>query len=433
MTANSPKGTRDSFGSITKHENRKGKPYFRFQYSYNGKRYNSRKYGAGNFPTRGAAEVQRNAVEKAIHLGTWEREFGDEKPKPADTHTLEDAWNSFTKHRTKPLANSTIRNYLQLWEGYILKHWDRETDVTKITVSEVWDFNGTVLHRKRKRDKEALNLLKSILTHCVAMEWLTRNPAEHMKIEVAELEGAQPKEYLTVEELVQYLAKAPRHRALLATLALTGLRMGEACALRLEDIDLEARTIRVTRAVNRGKNLEGEYVQGFKDPKTQSGKREVSIPDELATILQDHLKAHPKLPKALMFPAVKTGDVMGTKEVNDAHRDALAAIGKCRSVAELARFERKLKKQKLTKEERERRMDKARAPLDGSPALPRPHDLRASFAKILKDKGMGDAEIMQHLGWTDPAMLHKVYSRFDRKQVAQAGSIVSEALKAAQG
>lgn len=433
MTANSPKGTRDSFGSITKRKNRKGKTQYRFQYSYNGARYSSKKYGAGDFATLSAAETQRTAVERAIHLGVWEKEFGDEKPKPADTHTLEDAWDSFTKHRTKPLASSTTRNYLQLWEGYILKHWDRETDVTKITVTEVWDFIDTVLQGKRKRDKEALNLLKSILKHCVSMEWLIRNPAEHAKMEVAELEGAHPKEYLPVEELVQYLERAPRHRALLATLALTGLRMGEACALRREDINLKAHTISVTRAVDRGKNLQGEYVQGFKEPKTQSGKREVSIPDELVTILADHLKAHPKLPKALMFPAVKTGGIMGTKEVGDAHRDALAAIGKCRSVAELTRIERKLKKEDLPKETRKKRMDEARAPLDGSSALPRPHDLRASVAKLLKDRGVGDAEIMKHLGWTDPAMLHRVYARFDRKQVAQAGSIVSEALKAAQG
>src|SRR5205823_4626358 len=62
---------------------------------------------------------------------------------------------------------------------------------------------------------------------------------------------AAERRFLSVEE-VDALAEAiaPRFRALVLTLAWTGLRFGEACALRREDVDLLRRQLVVERTVN---------------------------------------------------------------------------------------------------------------------------------------------------------------------------------------
>lgn len=62
--------------------------------------------------------------------------------------------------------------------------------------------------------------------------------------------------------------------ALVALAFSTGARRGELLALRWSDIDLDGATLRVTRAVERMKG-----VLTFKEPKTDSSKRTISLDD----------------------------------------------------------------------------------------------------------------------------------------------------------
>lgn len=102
---------------------------------------------------------------------------------------------------------------------------------------------------------------------------------------------------LSLDELRRLLDKGPRAWvkldgevmpawrrawALLATMAWTGLRFGEASALEWQDIDLEMRLIRVRRAQWRGK---------VDHPKAVASKRVVIIPEELADTLAEHRHA----------------------------------------------------------------------------------------------------------------------------------------------
>ena len=64
---------------------------------------------------------------------------------------------------------------------------------------------------------------------------------------------------MTVEQLAAFLGAGAsgRHATLWLTLADTGMRPGEALALRWEDVDLAGREIRVERAVARGGRIKG--------------------------------------------------------------------------------------------------------------------------------------------------------------------------------
>jgi len=102
---------------------------------------------------------------------------------------------------------------------------------------------------------------------------------------------------LSIEELRRFLAAGPRLGvtqrgevtkpwrrvwALVATMAWTGLRFGEASALEWGDVDLEAGTIRVRRAQWRG--IVGHV-------KARASRRTVVIPDELIEVLREHRRA----------------------------------------------------------------------------------------------------------------------------------------------
>lgn len=95
----------------------------------------------------------------------------------------------------------------------------------------------------------------------------------------------------------------PRAWALVATLAWTGMRFGEASALRWDDVDLEEGVVRVRRAQWRG-------IVGH--PKARASRRTIALPDPLVAILREHRDAMlrgqlPGVSSELVFPSRREG------------------------------------------------------------------------------------------------------------------------------
>lgn len=89
--------------------------------------------------------------------------------------------------------------------------------------------------------------------------------------------------YLERDELAQLLPelKIDLNRYMIAFLALSGLRIGEALCLHQSDVDFEARMIHVTKTVD---HPTGEELDGAK---TYSSTRDVYIQDELLALCRD--------------------------------------------------------------------------------------------------------------------------------------------------
>ena len=68
----------------------------------------------------------------------------------------------------------------------------------------------------------------------------------------------------------------------------TGIRIGELCALQWMDIDLENRTITVSKTIQRIRNCDGKHKTKLviTEPKSQSSNRVIPIPDFLVTMLE---------------------------------------------------------------------------------------------------------------------------------------------------
>ena len=91
----------------------------------------------------------------------------------------------------------------------------------------------------------------------------------------------QPRPTVTESEVTTILAKAlPRYVPLFALLAGTGLRMGEALALKRSDLSPDCRLLNVTHSIWHGNEQE---------PKTPAAIRVIDIPEALATLLRDYV------------------------------------------------------------------------------------------------------------------------------------------------
>jgi integrase len=129
---------------------------------------------------------------------------------------------------------------------------------------------------------KAYRLLKAVLNTAVDDGAIRRNPC---RIKGAGQEASPERPTLTIGQ-VYALADAidQRYRALVLLAMFSSLRWGELCALRRCDIDLAARTVRVTRQLA---EVRGGFA--FGPPKSAAGVRVVAIPDVIISVIQWHL------------------------------------------------------------------------------------------------------------------------------------------------
>jgi len=93
-----------------------------------------------------------------------------------------------------------------------------------------------------------LKNLKAFYNFLVREEYITENPAAKIKSPIVRAEAKQPLTDETVSALLEAARRsrdARRNEAILLVLLDTGLRASELCALRVSDVDLSARIVRV--------------------------------------------------------------------------------------------------------------------------------------------------------------------------------------------
>jgi integrase len=187
--------------------------------------------------------------------------------------------------------------------------------------------------------------------------------------------------------------------------AYTGMRRNEVLALRWIDIDLTAKTISVTRSVERTKQ-HGRRVKG---PKSARGNRTIQIDDQLVALLRSQRDLHlrivvgiadgtdvdlslVKLPEgALVFPAIKGSN--------------LTTLQSAESVTNMfVQYARKL----------------------GFDM--RFHDLRGTHATALLDKGVPVHVVAKRIG-DDPATLLRWYAKRTKKSDTATADIIGTMTK----
>ena len=162
-------------------------------------------------------------------------------------------------------------------------------------------------------------LLNNCLEQAVAERLILVNPARGCKL--PKMEKREMK-VLPEEKIRPYLMEADK-RGLLAPFYLeltTGLRRGELLALLWTDLDVENRTISITKQVTRTK---GELV--VSQPKTHNSIRVLPVSQQAVELLVEEHKKHPGNP--YMFPSPKTGGMFDPDSFRHTHEKILKAIG----------------------------------------------------------------------------------------------------------
>lgn len=125
------------------------------------------------------------------------------------------------------------------------------------------------------------SVLKQALKQAVINGLLFRNPADHLTLP---RQSRKEMSALTPDQVNRFPAatQGDEWHALWSVLMLAGLRPGEALGLKWPDID--GATLRIVRALKKGKN-DTYYLA---DPKTERSRRSVLLPKQVTNALQHH-------------------------------------------------------------------------------------------------------------------------------------------------
>ena len=242
---------------------------------------------AGVFTRKGDANRVRLTIERDIATGAW--------ISPELSSTTLNEWSSRWSATRTHLKPSTQASERSLLVSRILPAFG-ETPLNGIEPHDVdsWISGMVGDGLSASRIRQAHSVLGKILKAAVRSRYISHNPAVG-----APLPSMRQREmrYLTPAEIEELAAQIdPQFRVWLYTMAWTGLRFGEAAALRRRTVDVLRSELRIVESVT---EVDGKI--HFGSTKTNR-HRIVHLPSFLRDMLNDHLtSAVAPEPDALVF------------------------------------------------------------------------------------------------------------------------------------
>jgi integrase len=304
------------------------------------------------FDTKLDANAWLKAQARDVARGLWAPPAPGVTRRTGDLRTYAQTWLA-----GRDLKPRTRAEYRALLDALILPGLG-DVPLDRLTPTTIRNWHATLDPGTPTRRARAYSLLRSILATAVADDLTPTNPCRIRGAGSAKTKHKAQVASLGDLELI-VAAMPGRYRAMVLLAAWCGLRFGELAELRRGDVDLDARVLRVHRAVTRGT---GEVWIG--DPKSEAGRRAVAIPPHLVPVLAAHLTEHVEPARdGLLFPA-RHGGHMAPSSLYRVWYPARAAAGR-----EDLRF----------------------------------HDLRHTGATLAAATGATLADLMQRLGHSTPA------------------------------
>lgn len=238
-----------------------------------------------------AKELEQKYREKLMELAKNDFRF-------AKTATVANFFGKYVRDFLRPTKSGSHKDTESRLRRYLIGPLGgcELSAVTAPTLQELLD-------KQKGKSKSFLKKLKDEITAFFEAaeeeRLLSRNPCKRLYLPECE---DKKRRALTEKERKAFLAAADQHRhgLLFIFIYYCGLRPGEVRVLMPDDIDYEARTVTVTRALD---NKTGR----IKEPKTESGYRTVPIPDELFRRLSQ------KNFSKYLFPGERTGKPISGK------------------------------------------------------------------------------------------------------------------------
>lgn len=229
----------------------------------------------GGFATKTAA---REALTEMVRrIGN-----GEVVGRTPTVESYLEGWLDVKGSTRKP---ATVAQYRDLAKRFLVPHLGRlkladlRADHVEAMLAAMDAEGRGVVTRRR-----TVAVLSSALASAVKRRLVTWNVCAQLELPT---ERAQRRPVWDAAELTRFLAhvEGDRLAALWRLYALVGLRRGEALALRWDDVDLEAGSLRVERTLG---EVGGKLVRG--EPKTVNGRRTVSLGPASVDALRAHRK-----------------------------------------------------------------------------------------------------------------------------------------------
>ena len=199
---------------------------------------------------------------------------------------FEDFWKMYYADMETRLREHTMRTKKYIVELKILPYFGNKR-VNDITAADIRQWQNELIKMGYSPTylKTINNQLSAIFNYAIRYYDLKSNPCA--KAGSMGKSKAEEMDFWTGEEFRKFIDSVMNKRLsymAFMTLYWTGMRLGELLALNPKDVDLEKRTISITKSYQR---------LGKKDvitpPKTPKSKRVITVPEFLAADIKDYM------------------------------------------------------------------------------------------------------------------------------------------------
>lgn len=365
----------------------------------NGRRKQKKK---GGFNTRAEAEAAKNKLINELNEQTYVEESGilfkDFAPQWLDHYSV-----------TNGVKDGTIR--IRKNE---IAHLTKDFEYLPMRSIKKKDYQLCL--NRLKKEGFAQNTISGVHTtagmiFALAVEWKlikedptegARIPKEKITVEQLENKEELPK-FLEKEDLGKFLKTAQKYgleddHEIFQTLAYTGVRVGELCALKDADLNADEELIRITKTLYNPNNNRFKY--DITTPKTPGSVRDITIDKPLSELLTKRISKN------------KVTKMKFRKTYHD--KGFIFAY----SNEEAAGYPYYIK----LVENRMARLLK----LAGLPQELTPHSLRHTHASLLAEAGVSLPDIMDRLGHDDDETTRLIYLHVTKAKKKEAAQKFSE-------
>ena len=197
-------------------------------------------------------------------------------------------WIGTQKHiklSTKMMYHSHLKNHIQNSVGKIPLKRISESDIKEFVATEAKKYAPKTVH-------SVYSMLRLALENAHEKGYIGQicSGIKLPKINNTVLRVLSPKEQKQLEKVL--LQKNSRYDIGILLCLYTGLRIGELCALKWENIDLKNGTLSVLKTVQRIRNedsrIESKTTVFFAEPKSSSSVRVIPIPEFMVKMLKEY-------------------------------------------------------------------------------------------------------------------------------------------------
>lgn len=223
----------------------------------------------------------------------WEREFLNSKTKSINMQ-FGAFVELYLKDKKPRIKHNTYLTKKYIINQKILPYFEKRI-LSEITASDVIQWQNELLSFRDEENKPysqtymrtVQNQLSAIFNHACKFYNLNGNPSTKAgkmgKAKAKEMLFWTKKEYFI---FIDEVKDKPESYYAFEVLYWCGIRLGELLALTPEDIDVEAKTLKVNKSYQRLERK--DYIT---EPKTEKSNRTIQLPGFLANELEDYIKS----------------------------------------------------------------------------------------------------------------------------------------------